>query len=209
MTAVEPLLEEPGVFTTAGLHPNSADQWTDQLEAIIRERASHPRCVAIGETGLDHFRDHVAHDVQDRVFRSQLAIARELDMTVVIHCRDADETCYPLLVDEGPARVIMHCFSSPGRLDEVIANGWWCSFAGNVTYPKSHELLHAAARCPADRLLLETDAPYLAPVPHRGSPNEPAYVMDTLAAVAAVRGVEVALLAEQVDRNADAAYGLR
>jgi TatD DNase family protein len=130
-------------------------------------------------------------------------------MTVVIHCRDADETCYPLLVDEGPARVIMHCFSSPGRLDEVIANGWWCSFAGNVTYPKSHELLHAAARCPADRLLLETDAPYLAPVPHRGSPNEPAYVMDTLAAVAAVRGVEVALLAEQVDRNADAAYGLR
>lgn len=208
MAAVEPLLGEPGVWTTAGLHPNSADEWTDALEALVRERAAHPRCVAIGETGLDRFRDHVAYDVQLDVFRRQLALARELGKTVVIHCRDADDDCFRLLADEGPERVILHCFSVPARLDEAIANGWWCSFAGNATYPKAHDLLHAAARCPADRILLETDAPYLTPVPHRGTPNEPAYVLDTLAAVARVRGQEPAELAVQVRSNAARAYAL-
>jgi TatD DNase family protein len=104
--------------------------------------------------------------------------------------------------------VILHCFAVPDRLDEAIANGWWCSFAGNVTYPKAADLLLAAARCPADRLLLETDAPYLTPVPHRGTPNEPAYVMDTLRAVALVRGVAPEELAAQVEANADAAYAI-
>lgn len=208
MAAVEPLLAEPGVWTTAGLHPNSADEWSDALEALIRARAAHPRCVAIGETGLDRFRDHVAYDVQLDAFRRQLALARELGKTVVIHCRDADDDCFRLLADEGPERVILHCFSVPDRLDEAVANGWWCSFAGNATYPKAHDLLHAAARCPADRILLETDAPYLAPVPHRGTPNEPAYVLDTLAAVASVRGQEPAELAAQVRANAARAYAL-
>ena len=208
MDAVEPLLGLPGVLTTAGLHPNHADEWSDELEAAIRERAAHPRCVAIGETGLDWFRDHVDRATQTDVFRRQLAIARELDRTVTIHCRDADAECFPLLVAEGPARVILHCFAVPQRLDEAIANGWWCSFAGNVTYPKASDLLHAAARCPADRILLETDAPYLTPVPHRGTPNEPARVMDTLRAVAAVRGVAPDELAAQVEANADAAYAI-
>ncbi len=208
MAAVAPLLDEPGVLTTAGLHPNSADQWDDELEALIRERAAHPRCVAIGETGLDRFRDHVPYEVQEPVFRAQLRIARELGMTVVIHCREADDDCFRLLDAEGPERVILHCFSSPARLDDAIARGWWCSFAGNVTYPKAHDLLHAAARCPADRILLETDAPYLTPVPHRGTPNEPARVLDTLRAVALVRGTTPEELAAQAEANADAAYGL-
>ncbi len=208
MSAVTPLLAEPGIYTTAGLHPNSADQWSDELEAQIRERAAHPRCVAIGETGLDWFREHVDRATQTEVFRRQLALARELDKTVTIHCRDADAECFPLLVHEGPERVILHCFAVPDRLDEAIANGWWCSFAGNVTYPKAADLLLAAARCPADRLLLETDAPYLTPVPHRGTPNEPAYVMDTLRAVALVRGVAPEELAAQVEANADAAYAI-
>ena len=208
MTAVTPLLAEPGIYTTAGLHPNSADQWSDALEAQIRERATHPRCVAIGETGLDYFRDHVAPAAQQTAFRRQLAIARELGMTVSIHCRDADDDCFRLLVAEGPERVILHCFAVPLRLDEAIANGWWCSFAGNVTYPNASDLLHAAARCPADRILLETDAPYLTPVPHRGTPNEPSYVMDTLRAVALVRGEPADVLAARVEANADAAYGL-
>ena len=208
MEAVTPLLDLPGVLTTAGLHPNHADEWSDDLEARIRERAAHPRCVAIGETGLDWYRDHVDRPTQTDAFRRQLAIARELDMTVTIHCRDADEDCFRLLVDEGPDRVILHCFSVPHRLDEAIANGWWCSFAGNVTYPKASDLLLAAARCPADRILLETDAPYLSPVPHRGTPNEPAYVMDTLRAVAAVRGVAPEELAAQAEANADAAYAI-
>ena len=208
LTAVTSLLDEPGIYTTAGLHPNHADEWDDALEAQIRERATHPRCVAIGETGLDWFRDHVDRATQTDVFRRQLALARELKMTVSIHCRNADEECFPLLVDEGPERVILHCFAVPERLDEAIANGWWCSFAGNVTYPKAADLLLAAARCPADRILLETDAPYLTPVPHRGTPNEPAYVMDTLRAVALVRGVPPEELAAQVEANADAAYAI-
>lgn len=208
MDAVTPLLAEPGVWTTSGLHPNSADQWSDALEARIRERAAHPRCVAIGETGLDRFHDRVAIDVQRDVFLRQLAIARELGMTVVIHCRDADEECFELLDAHGPERVILHCFSFPHRLDDAIARGWWCSFAGNVTYPRAHDLLHAAARCPADRILLETDAPYLTPVPHRGTPNEPAYVMHTLAAVAAARGVAADALAAQAVANAREAYAL-
>lgn len=208
MAAVAPLLDEPGIWTTAGLHPNSADDWSDAVEALVRARAAHPRCVAIGETGLDAFRDRAPWARQVEAFRAQLAIARELDMTVVIHCRDADEDCFRLLADEGPARVILHCFSVPQRLDEAIANGWWCSFAGNATYPKAHDLLHAAARCPADRILLETDAPYLTPVPHRGAPNEPAYVLHTLDAVARVRGQEPAELAAQVRANAGRAYAL-
>ncbi|MFM8611487.1 MAG: TatD family hydrolase [Actinomycetota bacterium] len=208
MAAVAPLLDEPGIWTTAGLHPNSADDWSDAVEALVRTRAAHPRCVAIGETGLDAFRDRAPRARQVEAFRAQLAIARELDMTVVIHCRDADEDCFRLLADEGPARVILHCFSVPQRLDEAIANGWWCSFAGNATYPKAHDLLHAAARCPADRILLETDAPYLTPVPHRGAPNEPAFVLHTLDAVARVRGQEPAELAAQVRANAGRAYAL-
>lgn len=208
MAAVTPLLDEPGVFTTAGLHPNSADEWDDALERMIRERAAHPRCVAIGETGLDYFHDRVARDRQEDAFHRQLAIARELDLTVVIHCRDADDDCFRILRDEGPERVVLHCFSAPDRLEEAIDLGWWCSFAGNVTYPKAHALLHAAARCPADRILLETDAPYLTPVPHRGRPNEPAYVMDTLAMVAAAREEDPATLAAQVEANAAAAYRL-
>lgn len=208
MRAVTPLLGEPGIYTTAGLHPNSADQWNDQLEQQIRERATHPRCVAIGETGLDYFRDHVTPETQLIAFRHQLALARELDKTIVIHCRDADDDCFRLLVEEAPARVILHCFAVPQRLDEAIENGWWCSFAGNVTYPKASDLLLAAARCPVDRILLETDAPYLTPVPHRGTPNEPAFVMDTLRAVAQVRGTTADELAAQVLLNATAAYAL-
>jgi TatD DNase family protein len=208
MNAVTPLLDEPGVFTTAGLHPNSADEWDDALERQIRARAEHPRCVAIGETGLDYFHDRVPRDRQLDAFRRQLAIARDLDLTVVIHCRDADEDCFRVLRDEGPERIVLHCFSTPDRLEEAIGLGWWCSFAGNVTYPKAHALLHAAARCPRDRILLETDAPYLTPVPHRGTPNMPAYVMDTLAAVAAAREEDPAALAAQVEANAAAAYRL-
>lgn len=208
MDAVTPLLDEPGVFTTAGLHPNSADEWDDALERQIRARAEHPRCVAIGETGLDYFHDRVPRDRQLDAFRRQLAIARDLDLTVVIHCRDADEDCFRILREEGPERIVLHCFSTPDRLEEAIGLGWWCSFAGNVTYPKAHALLHAAARCPRDRILLETDAPYLTPVPHRGTPNEPAYVMDTLAAVAAAREEDSVALAAQVEANAAAAYRL-
>ena len=141
LTAVAPLLDEPGIYTTAGLHPNHADEWDDALEAQIRERATHPRCVAIGETGLDWFRDHVDRATQTDVFRRELALARELEMTVSIHCRNADEECFPLLVDEGPERVILHCFAVPERLDEAFQ--WRPFFAA---FPRLTRNFPAAVR---------------------------------------------------------------
>ena len=207
LTAVAPLLDEPGIYTTAGLHPNHADEWDDALEAQIRERATHPRCVAIGETGLDWFRDHVDRATQTDVFRRQLALARELDMTVSIHCRNADEECFPLLVDEGPERVILHCFAVPERLDEAIANGWWCSFAGNVTYPANAALREAAAAVPDDLLLVETDAPYLTPQPMRRERNRPAFVVETAKVVAEVRGTDPETLDRLVTANAERVFG--
>jgi TatD DNase family protein len=196
------------VFTTAGLHPHSAAEWSEAVEEEIRSRAAHPRCVAIGETGLDWFRDRAPRDAQRAAFRGQLRLARDLALPVVIHCRDAADDCFELLDVEGPATVILHCFAASERVDDAVTRGWYCSFAGNVTYPSATALQQAAQAVPDHLLLLETDAPYLAPVPHRGRPNEPAYVMETLAFVAALRGAEPAVLERQVEENAARAFRL-
>ena len=196
------------VFTTAGLHPHSAAEWSDAVAADIRRRAAHPRCVAIGETGLDWFRDRAPPDAQRAAFQGQLELARELSLPVVIHCRDAVDDCFAMLDATPPPTVILHCFAATERLDDAVARGWYCSFAGNVTYPKATDLQAAAVAVPDELLLLETDAPYLAPVPHRGRPNEPAYVMDTLAFVAGLRGRSSDALGRQVEENAGRAFRL-
>ena len=196
------------VFTTAGLHPHSAAEWSDGVAAEIRRRAAHPRCVAIGETGLDWFRDRALPDAQRAAFQGQLELACELSLPVVIHCRDAVDDCFAMLDATPPPTVILHCFAATGRVDDAVARGWYCSFAGNVTYPKATDLQVAAAAVPDELLLLETDAPYLAPAPHRGRPNEPAYVMDTLAFVAGLRGRTSDALARQVEENAGRAFRL-
>jgi TatD DNase family protein len=198
----------PDVYTTAGLHPHYAADWSDAIGDEIRSRAAHPRCVAIGETGLDWFRARAPRDAQVAAFRAQLAIARDLDLPIVIHCRDATDDCFELLAAEAPATVILHCFAATERLGEAAERGWYCSFAGNVTYGSAVDLQDAARHVPDELILLETDAPYLSPVPHRGRPNEPAYVMDTLAFVAGLRGVEPAALADRVESNAARAFGL-
>jgi TatD DNase family protein len=196
------------VWMTAGLHPHHAADWSATVAAEIRRRSVQPRCVAIGETGLDWYRNRAPRDVQIEAFRGQLDIAREVGLPVVIHCREADDDCFPILTREAPATVILHCFAATGRLDEAVGNGWYCSFAGNVTYPSAAALREAARLVPDNLLLLETDAPYLAPVPHRGRPNEPAYVMETLRVVAEVRSTTPAALAGLVDANATRAFGL-
>ncbi len=198
----------PDVFVTAGLHPHYAADWSDAIGDEIRSRATHPRCVAIGETGLDWFRARAPRDAQVNAFRAQLAIARELHLPVVIHCRDATDDCFELLATEAPPTVVLHCFAAIERLDEAVQRGWYCSFAGNVTYGSAIELQDAARRVPDDLILLETDAPYLSPVPHRGTPNEPAYVMDTLAFVASLRAVTPAVLADRIESNAARAFDL-
>ena len=198
----------PEVWAAVGRHPNSAEGFDDAALADLRELAGDPRCVAIGETGLDDFRDYAPREDQERAFAAQIALARETDKALVIHTRAAEDDTLAILREQaGGVRVIMHCFSMPERLDECVAEGWWISFAGNVTYPKNPALAHAAAHVPPDRLLVETDAPYLTPQPMRKERNQPAFVTETARFVAEARGIEYAELDALVERNAAEVFG--
>ena len=197
-----------GVYATLGVHPHEAGGGDAGRLDELRDLLGHERAVAVGETGLDFFRDYAPRDAQLRLFEQQLGLASELGKPVVIHTRDADADVAAALAGfEGT--VVLHCFSSPQLLPVALERRYYVSFAGNVTFPKAEELRTAAAQIPADRVLAETDSPYLAPQPRRGRPNEPANVVHTIAALAAARGEEPAELARQIDRNADAAFSLR
>jgi TatD DNase family protein len=199
--------EHDGVFAVLGLHPHEAGVVEDSDVEALRSLFAHPKAVAVGETGLDFFRDYAPHDAQQRLFDRQLGLARELGKPVVIHTRAADDATLAALRGHD-GTVVLHCFSSPALLEPALERGWYVSFAGNVTYPKAAELRDAAARVPAERLLAETDSPYLAPQPVRGRRNEPAHVVHTLATLAEARGVADAELGAQIDANAAACFGL-
>jgi len=195
----------PSVWAAIGCHPNNA-QLLDV--GALRELASHPRCVAIGETGLDYHRDRCPPPVQRAAFEAQIELARELGKPLVIHTRAAEEDTLALLHSRAAGiDVILHCFSMPERLDECLDAGWWISFAGNVTYPRAADLAAAAARVPAERLLVETDAPYLSPQSQRGKPNQPAAVVETARFLAAARGADYAELEATIERNATRLFG--
>jgi TatD DNase family protein len=197
--------EHDGVYAVLGVHPHQAggDEPLDELRRLL----GHERAVAVGETGLDFYRDWAPHDRQRELFAAQLELASELRMPVVVHTRAAeDETARLLRRFDGT--VVLHCFSSPALLEPALERGWYVSFAGNVTYPKAPELREAAARVPAERLLAETDCPYLAPQPRRGRPNEPANVVHTVLALAETRGADPDDLAAQIDANATRAFAL-
>lgn len=198
---------EDGVFAALGIHPHDAGGPHAERVGELRDLLSHDRAVAVGETGLDFFRDYAPRHKQEELFAAELSLAAELGLPVVIHSRDAEEaTLAALSTHRG--RVILHCFSSPGLLPAALERGWYVSFAGNVTYPKAEDLRTAAARVPADRILAETDTPYLAPQARRGSPNEPANVVHTVEALAAVRDVPADELAARIDANAGEAFSL-
>jgi TatD DNase family protein len=163
--------------------------------------------VAVGETGLDYFRDYAPREHQWELFERQLELAERLRKPVVIHTRAADEDTREAL-DRFPGDVVLHCFSSPALLPQALERGWYVSFAGNVTYPKADDLRTAAAAVPAERLLAETDCPYLAPQPVRGRENEPANVVHTLATLAQARGETPEELAARIDANATALFSL-
>jgi TatD DNase family protein len=192
----------PEVYAAIGHHPNEAAGVSEEDLADVAELAKHERCVAIGETGLDYFRDYAPRADQERAFAGQIELAREAGKPLVIHTRAAeDDTIAMLKQHAGGLDVILHCFSMPDRWQECADQGWWFSFAGNVTYPKSLDLAFAAAKVPAERLLVETDAPYLAPAPHRGRRNEPAFVMATAGVVAEARGIALEALASATRAN--------
>jgi TatD DNase family protein len=198
----------PQVRAAIGRHPNSATGFDDADLAELEALAAHESCVAIGETGLDHYRDHTPPEDQVRAFVAQMDLARRAGKPVVIHTRAAEDDTLAMLAEHAAGlRVVMHCFSMPERLDECLDRGYWISFAGNVTYPKSDELRAAAARVPEDRLLVETDAPYLAAQPVRGQENEPGHVVHTARALAEARGVEYEELEAAIERNATEVFG--
>jgi TatD DNase family protein len=196
------------VVAIVGRHPNEATGFTEADIEPIERAAADPRVRAIGETGLDYFRDYAPAEDQKRAFAAHIELAQRLGLPLVIHTRAAEEDTFALLRERaGDLTVIMHCFSVPDRLDECVERGWLCSFAGNVTYPKATDLQEAARAVPEELLLVETDSPYLAPQPVRGKPNEPANVVRTAEFVAELRGITYAELEATVERNAARVFG--
>jgi len=196
------------VFAAVGRHPNSAEGFDESAAEELAELARDPRCRAVGETGLDFYRDRAPHADQARAFAAQIEIARDAGKPLVIHTRAAEEETVDTLATRAQGvEVVMHCFSMPDRLDECLARGWWISFAGNVTYPGSTELAAAAERVPLERLLVETDAPYLTPQPVRKQRNQSAYVVHTARFIAERRGIGYAELEQAVEANAARLFG--
>jgi TatD DNase family protein len=199
--------EHEDVVAALGVDPHRAAtadaNRLDELRALI----DHPLVVAVGETGLDNHHRLASPADQRRLLDAQLGLAEEVSKPVVIHSRDAAaETAAALVTFSGT--VVLHCFSSPDLLSAAVERGYYVSFAGNVTYPKAGDLRRAAAAVPLDRLLVETDSPYLAPQPVRGRPNEPAFIAHTVAELARIRGADRDQLAAQLDLNAAAAFSL-
>jgi TatD DNase family protein len=193
----------PEVFVAVGRHPHESEGWADAALAELEELAGHPKVRAIGEAGLDYKRDYAPREDQRRAFIAQLELAGRLGLPFVLHTRQAEADTLDLLARHGDGvSVIVHCFSLTGQLEECLDRGYFCSFAGNVTYPKATELQAAAAKVPDDLLLVETDAPFLSPQDERGKPNEPAFVRSTATFLARLRGVRYEDLERTIEENA-------
>ena len=196
---------EPDVWATVGIHPHEADQHPHVDAAKLVERALHPRVVGIGESGLDYYYDHSDRERQQASFRTHIAAARGAGLPIVVHTRDAEADTAAILAEEmgkGALIAVIHCFTESGEFaDHALALGLFISISGIVTFRNARDLQATAARLPRDKLLVETDAPFLAPVPHRGRPGEPSYVVDTLDFLARLCGEPVTELAEATSAN--------
>lgn len=197
-----------GIYAAVGVHPNHADEATQEVLAAIDLLAQDEGCVAIGETGLDYYRDFVPKATQYASFIAHIEIAKAHDRTLMIHCRDAWDDCLAVLNDVGaPNRVVLHCYSgNRGITEQCIAAGYFMSFAGNVTFTNAAALRDVAAMIPLDQLLTETDAPFLTPHPHRGEPNDSSYVPFTASKIAEVQHRELREVAEQIRENTRRAF---
>ena len=204
--AIEVAASHDGVWATVGLHPHDARQGIDGLEELL----DAPEVVAVGECGLDYHYDHSPRPAQRAAFAAQIALARRHDLALVIHTREAWEDTFAILAAEPPPdRVVFHCFTGgPAEARRALDLGAFLSFSGVVTFKSAGDVREAAALCPLERMLVETDAPFLAPVPHRGRTNEPALVPLVGAAVAAARGVAAEVVEQATWRAADEAFAL-
>ena len=201
--------EDPRLWATVGIHPHDATSWNSEVEAKLKRWLAHPRVVALGEIGLDFYRDLSPRPDQYKTFSAQLALAREANSTVILHCRDAYDECLEVLEAEaGELTVILHCFlGDRAQAERAWAHGWYIGVDGPVTYKKSDALREIVRACPENMLLLETDAPWLSPEPLRGKfPNEPARLTHIAAEVARVRGVGTAEIDALTSANARRAF---
>jgi TatD DNase family protein len=190
------------IYTTVGIHPHDASRVEERHYALIEQLSRHEKVIAIGEAGLDYHYDNSPRDIQRKVFRAQAALARDLDLPLIVHTREADADTRDILREEAPKSGVLHCFTSSDELaDFALGIGFFISFSGIVTFPNARSLANVARRIPAARLLVETDCPYLAPVPHRGKRNEPSFVSDTARFIAELRGVSPDELAIQTSAN--------
>jgi TatD DNase family protein len=197
-----------GVFAIVGRHPHEASGFGEADVHAIERTAADPCVRAIGETGLDYYRDHSPREDQRRAFERQIDLARRVELPLVVHTRAAEDDTFAILRERAEGvTVVLHCFSAPDRLDECVERGYVCSFAGNVTYPKATDLQAAARDVPAELLMVETDSPYLAPQPVRGKPNEPANVVATAEHLADLRGVSYGELETAVEATAARVFG--
>lgn len=196
---------EADVWASVGIHPHEADQHADLGEGALLEAAAHPKVIGIGETGLDYFYDKSDRAVQQALFRTHIAVSRETGLPLIIHTRDAEEDTARILTEEmekGAFPALIHCFTaSAGFGRKMLDLGLTISISGIVTFKNAQDLQAVVAELPEDRLLVETDSPFLAPVPHRGRKCEPAYTADTARFVAGLRGVTPEHLAEATTRN--------
>lgn len=193
------------IFASAGLHPHDAKNGNPEAYAEFEKLLTHPRMVAVGEVGLDFFRDHSPQDKQREVLREFIRMARRLNKPLIVHCRDAYEALVSLLEEEGgaPYQGVIHCFSSDVFwMRKLVELGFYISFAGPLTYKKNDTLREACAACPVDRILLETDAPFLPPQSIRGKRNEPCYLMETARVAAEVQGVSLDSMEVRTTLNA-------
>lgn len=204
------IASEHGLWASAGIHPNDANGWDTDAAGTIEGLLGSDRVVAVGETGLDFYRELAPRDIQVSAFRDHIALAKRHDKALIIHTRDSVGAAIRVLEEDGPPkRLVFHCWSgSPSELQQALDVGAYISFAGNVSFRSADNLRELAAAVPDDRLLIETDAPFLAPIPHRGSSNEPSYVPLVGEAVAAARSTEIGLIAKQTDANARTLFGV-
>jgi TatD DNase family protein len=204
--AIDLAAKEPDVWATVGLHPHDAIQGVDTIVGLLDQ----PKVVAVGEAGLDYHYDHSPRDVQRAAFAAQIALAHRHELALVIHTRSAWDDTFDVLAAEGvPERTVFHCFTGgPDEARRCLDLGAVLSFSGIVSFPSATDLHEAARACPLDRLLVETDSPYLAPVPHRGQKNQPAWVVDVATALAAVKGVALEDVAAATWDTARATYRL-
>ena len=191
------------IYVSIGRHPHNSEGWDAAGLEELRDLSAHPKARAIGEAGLDYKRDYAPREDQHRCFVDQIGLARDLGRPLVVHTREAADDTFDLLERHGDGvQVIIHCFSLTNRVEECVERGYFCSFAGNVTYPKATDLQRAATAIPDELLLVETDAPFLSPQERRGKPNEPAYVGAAARFVADLRGTPVEELEQTLDANA-------